>query len=130
MVVVPDNEILSTSSTQLLIQQNLLLSEIPFRQALTSKKDLVMLLAVLNSSVLLQALVPNHLVARSWPCLCPVPTKPMLLLLVPPVITPGKRSHSKNHLYNLRNLFMFQLAIPLLMHLLPLLSPMRLGSSG
>lgn len=24
------------------------------------------------------------------PCLCPVPTKPMLLLLVPPVIAPGK----------------------------------------
>ena len=37
---------------QLLIQQNLLLSEIPFRQALTSKKDPVMLLAVLNSPLL------------------------------------------------------------------------------
>lgn len=94
-----------------------------------------MLLAVLNSSVLLLALVPHHLVARSRPCplpFKPVPTKPMLLLLVPPVIAPGKRSHShsQNHLHNPRNLDMFQLARPLLMHLLPLLSPMRLGSSG
>lgn len=104
-----------------------MISEIPFRQALTSKKDPVMLLAVLNSSVLLQALVPNHLVARSRPCLCPVPTKPILLC--------HRLLRRVNAIVIVRITciiccFMFQLARPLLMHLQPLLSPMRLGSSG
>lgn len=86
-----------------------------------------MLLAVLNSSVLLQALVPNHLVARSRPCLCPVPTKPILLC--------HRLLRRVNAIVIVRITciiccFMFQLARPLLMHLQPLLSPMRLGSSG
>ena len=48
---------------QLIIQQNKLLL-----LSLTSKKNPFMLLAVQHSSVLLLALVPHHLVARSRSC--------------------------------------------------------------